>query len=171
MLARFPTEALLKHDPSGQLEYLAGDGTWRAGFEPDDAMILMDDNASEMSVRYHDEMGAWLAVYSYPERLPDQAPSDRIFVRTSKRLEGPWSEPESIFRVPELNEGRASERDPNTFCYAAKEHPQYAPEGRLLLTYVCNLFAPAGQDEWVVLSRLAEQMNLYRPRVVELPLP
>lgn len=173
MLGRLPLEALLANDPSGQLEYLASDETWRSGFDPEDALILMDDDASEMSVRYHDELGVWLAVYGYPEladRFLDVPPSDLIFARTAKRLEGPWSEPQSIFRMPELNDP-ASERDPNTFCYAAKEHPQFAREGRLLLTYVCNLFTPDGQDEWAVLSRLAEQMNLYRPRVISIPFP
>ncbi len=173
MLGRFPLTALSANDASGQLEYLARDETWRRGFDPDDALIVMDDNASEMSVRYHDELGAWLAVYGYPDltdRFPEVPPSDLIFVRTAQRLEGPWSEPKAIFRIPELNRSFASGNDPNTFCYAAKEHPQYAGAGRLLLTYVCNLFTPAGQDEWEVLARLAMQMHLYRPRVVSLPL-
>lgn len=174
MLGRLPLTALLANDPSGQLEYLAGDETWRKGFDPDDALILMDDDASEMSVRYHDELGAWLAVYSFPNltgRFPEVLPSDLVYVRTAKRLEGPWSEPQSIFRIPELSESYAFGRDPNTFCYAAKEHPQYARKGRLLLTYVCNLFTPTGQDAWAVLARLADKMYLYRPRAVSIPFP
>ena len=92
-------------------------------------------------------------------------------MRTAERLEGPWSEPGSIFRIPELDSSYAAGHDPNTFCYAAKGHPEYARPNRLLITYVCNLFTPKGEDEMTVLKRLVVEMYLYRPIAVSIPLP
>ena len=83
----------------------------------------------------------------------------------------PWSEPEPIFRVPELGKGRTSDRDPNTFCYAAKEHPQFSSGRRITFTYVCNLFTGREQDPMSILQRLQLDMRLYRPIPVTLELP
>lgn len=173
MLTRLPAAALEGEWPSQYLEYLSTSGDWKPGLEASDAQILMTDNASEMSVRYHPEIDRWLAIYSYPSASPNARaapPSDHVYARTAQRLEGPWSEPRSIFRVPELAAHNALSRDPGTFCYAAKEHPQLAREGELTITYVCNLFARADEDPLAVLKRLAYKMDLYRPRTVSIPL-
>jgi hypothetical protein len=99
------------------------------------------------------------------------ASMSQVRLRTAPRLEGPWSDPRSIYRIPEL-EGDYTERiDPNVFCYAAKEHPQYATEDRLILTYVCNLMTRSSDDPWDILKRLTTQMDLYRPQVVVVPVP
>jgi len=174
MLSRIPLSEFEADSPrpDAAIEYLDRDGRWQPGFDPERARIVMDDNASEMSVRFEPELDRWVAVYNYPdltEMFPVVPPEDEVFVRTAKRLEGPWSQPQSIFEIPELDASNP-ERDPNTFCYAAKAHPEYAPPGELLFTYVCNLFTPTGEDDWTVLVRLFEEMELYRPRVVSLPL-
>jgi hypothetical protein len=176
MLARFPLVALdlSPARPVDSLEYLAKSGEWKPGLDPSDGKVLMEDNASEMSVRYHPEIGRWVAVYNYPnltDAFPEIPPSDRIYIRTAGQLKGPWSEPKSIYRIPELDESYAAGHDPNTFCYAAKEHPEYAREGRLLFTYVCNLFTPSTQDPLEVMKRLAVKMHLYRPIAVSIPFP
>jgi hypothetical protein len=134
----------------------------------------MEDNASEMTVRYHPEIDRWLALYSYPnlhDPFARAPPSGVVTIRTAERLEGPWSEPKSIYRIPELNENHAAGYDPNTVCYAAKEHPEYARGGRLLFTYVCNLFTRDGEDPLAVLKRLEEKMYLYRPNAISIPFP
>lgn len=174
MLARLPLTALSSETPGEALETLAVDGRWLRGFEPDHARIIMDDDATEMSVRFDRERGLWVAVYNNPTRLESGAgiafvPDVRF--RTATRLEGPWSQPRTIYRIPELVRNGNEQRDPEPFCYAAKEHPQFAREGRWLITYVCNLYTPNGADSWRVLSRLLEQMNLYRPQVVSIPAP
>ena len=63
---------------------------------------------------------------------------DRLLYRSAEKLEGPWSEPKVLIAViPEVNP-----TDPkyhkNNFCYAGKEHIQFAKEGKLVTTYVCN---------------------------------
>jgi hypothetical protein len=173
MLTRLPVAALEGDRPAEQLEYLASSGEWKPGLEAADARLLMEDDASEMTVRFHPELDRWLAVYSYPSFLPEldaDTPSDRVYVRTALAPEGPWSEPRAIFHFPELREDYGAGHDPNTFCYAAKEHPQLAPEGELLITYVCNLFTRDGEDSFAVLGRLLDTMYLYRPRAVAIPL-
>jgi hypothetical protein len=176
MLSRIPLAELDASPPrpADRLEYLARDGQWKPGLEPSNGLLLMEDNATEMTVRYHPEIDRWLALYSYPnwsDRSGQSSPSGTVTIRTAARLEGPWSDPEPIYRIPELNENHAAGYDPSTFCYAAKEHPEYASEGRLLFTYVCNLFTRDGEDPFAVLKRLEEKMYLYRPNAVSLPLP
>jgi hypothetical protein len=172
-LARLPLRALdgATRDVSGALEFLAEDGSWQPGLDPARARVLMDDTASEMSVRHHPELGRWLAVYSYPVDPPDAAPSDAVWIRTAERPEGPWSERRLLFRVPELHPSWLGGFDEAAGCYAAKEHPQLAREGRLVLTYVCNLFARPGEAPGPVLRRLLVDMDLYRPVPVAIEPP
>jgi hypothetical protein len=175
-LARLPLRALdgKERDVSTALEYLARDGAWKPGLDPDDARVLMDDAATEMSVRFHDGLGRWLALYSYPDvgdAFPETPPSDAVWIRTAEHLEGPWSERRLLFRVPELDPAYAGGHDPNTGCYAAKEHPQFSSGRRVTFTYVCNLFTGRGQDPMQILDRLLVDMGLYRPIPVAVELP
>ena len=174
-LARLSLSALAERptDMPAHLEYLASDDTWKPGLDALDAKVLMKDNASEMSVHFHPEIGSWVALYSYPDirpGFPEVPPSDEVFVRTAESPEGPWSEPTSIYRMPEPLADHAVGRDPNTFCYAAKEHPQLARDGDILFTYVCNFFTPTGEDPYAILRRLFARMDLYRPQVVTIPI-
>jgi hypothetical protein len=172
ILARLPLSALAENNPGASLETWAVDRRWIAGFKPKEARVIMDDNATEMSVRYFDAINAWVAVYSdLDAAMPKSgaATMSQIRLRTAPRLEGPWSKSRSIYRIPELEGNYAERIDPNVFCYAAKEHPQYATEDRLILTYVCNLMTRSSDDPWDILKRLATQMDLYRPQVVAVP--
>jgi len=175
ILTRLPLAALgngAKTLPE-QFETLTRDGSWQPGLVPEAAQILMEDNASEMSVHFHPALGKWVAVYSYPDLrpgFPQAPPADDLWLRTADALAGPWSQRVSIYRVPELSTSSSVPRDPNTFCYAGKEHPQFARAGTLFVTYVCNLFTPKGQDPYVVLGRLLDRMDLYRPQPVSIRL-
>ncbi len=153
-----------------KLEILLRDGSWQSRAEVARARILMADDASEMSVHYDPEHRAWLAVYSDPTREAGGGPADTVWLRAAARLEGPWSRPRALYRMPEL--ARPDGPPPGEpFCYAAKAHPELAPAGRLLVTYVCNLFASRADEIPAVLERLRATPALYRPRVVELPVP
>ena len=68
-LARLPLRALdgETRDVSRAVEYLSRDGSWKAGLDAADVRILMDDNATEMSVRFHPGLGLWIAIYNYPD--------------------------------------------------------------------------------------------------------
>jgi hypothetical protein len=172
-LARVPLAALdgTATRVDWALESLASDGRWKPGIDASDLRILMNDTATEMSVHFHPAIGKWLALYNYPEvgdDFPAERPSDVIWVRTAAALKGPWSEPRAIHRIAELSP--ESSNDPNTGCYAAKEHPQFSAQ-RLTVTYVCNLFTGPGEDPNQILRRLLRDMSLYRPVTVRLDLP
>ena len=176
ILVRLPLARLSDgtRDLEASLETLEADGVWRPGFAPERALVLMDDNATEMSVRYHPELGKWIALYNYPDvgaSFPHVPTSDAIYARSADRLEGPWSEPELIFRIPELAPAHAPPPDPNLGCYAAKEHPDFSLPGSLTFTYVCNLFTGPGEDPYTILGRLQQRMDLYRPVAASVSLP
>jgi hypothetical protein len=171
-LARLPLTALDHTSASlpDALEYLSLDGRWKPGLDPKDAKVLMADNATEMSVAWHADLQRWLAIYSHPNaqgQLPVSGPSKRVFVRSAISLEGPWSEAFALFDIPELRE----RFDPGTACYAAKAHRQFSRPQGVVFTYVCNLFTPPGDDPQATLKRLLQDMSLYRPRAVTIPLP
>lgn len=176
ILVRLPLASLASGalDLEPALETLASDGSWQPGFHPLGARIVMDDDATEMSVHYQPSLGGWLAVYAYPSvegGFPEGRPSDRVWVRTATSLEGPWSPRRSLFRMPELDPSYVGGYDPRTACYAAKGHPQLSAPGRVTLTYVCNLFTGPGGDGGEVLGRLVDDLGLYRPIPVSVTLP
>jgi hypothetical protein len=172
ILTRLPLSSLDAWRPEleGDLETLAGDGSWTAGLDPDRARLLMDDDASEMSVHFNPGLREWLAVYSDPTNSQGDLPADTLWLRRAPSLEGPWSERAPLLRIPEL----APAPDPGPgapFCYAGKAHPQFAGPGQLVVTYVCNLFAEPGDEVAAVLERLRLTPSLYRPRAVRLSIP
>ena len=106
-----------------------------------------------MSVRYHASIGKWVAVQNGSHPF-----SREIAIRKAPALEGPWSEPESIYSFPEMGKGNPR-YDKDTFCYAAKEHPEFSPpSGSMVVTYVCNS---------TQLRKQIENMSIYRPEVIE----
>lgn len=156
------------------LETLDAGGAWLPGLVPERARILMDDAATEMSVRFHPELGKWVAVYSYPDpsgSFPETPARGAVYARSADRLEGPWSEPWLLFLAPELAPESWPAPDPNTGCYAAKEQPGFSRPGSLTFTYVCNLFAGPAEDPMGILARLVRRMDLYRPVAASVSLP
>jgi hypothetical protein len=174
-LARLPAAALRDPAPSlaDDIETLQRDGSWQPGFDPDRAKILMDDNATEMSVHFDAARSKWVALYSHPNAsggFPADPFADAILSRTADRLEGPWSAPRVVHRVAELAVARGARHDRATICYGAKAHVQYASDRGAPVTYTCNLYTPDGADPYRVLARLLGRMDLYRPQSVTLPL-
>jgi hypothetical protein len=175
-LARLPLAALDRDsdDLEPWLETWTQDGIWQAGLLPERAEILMADNASEMSVESHGDGSAdagLLALYASPLQTDGrgQSPASRsngVYARHAERATGPWSERSLVYTMPE-----ASDPDSGTICYAAKEHPAFARPGELLFTYVCNLITMPDQDPWDALGRLEQDMDLYVPRVIRIPVP
>lgn len=86
-------------------------------------------------------------------------------MRTSTRLEGPWSEERLIGLTPELNPDAASGGDRTTICYAAKTHPMLSPSNRLLYSSMRQLLGPENPFE------LWTRMDLYVSHVLSIELP
>jgi hypothetical protein len=136
-------------------EYLRNDGQWKLGFPGDDAMHVIDQPISEMSVRFHPAIHKWIALSIGPE-----FPSPRAVYRLSDSPTGPWSAPQTIFEFPEMRPDIPG-YDKDTFCYAVKEHIE-STESKIAMTYACNS---------MVIAKVMANMNIYRPRVVILDLP
>jgi hypothetical protein len=158
ILARIPTNRL--EDPVGAIEYLTKDGHWEKDLVPEKIKVVIGAAVSEMSVRYHSDQRKWIAVY-----MSIRNNGDQILYQTADALEGPWNEPQTLIAsIPEVD--RSSPRyDKNNFCYAGKEHPEFARGGKLVLTYVCNSYENFENNT----SFIRQKLFLYRP-VVENPI-
>jgi hypothetical protein len=143
--------------PSSAWEYLGRDGQWVSGLPHghDDAMNLIDQPISEMSIRFHPSIHKWIALSAGPE-----FPSARAVARSADSPLGPWSAPQTIYEFPEMKASSPG-YDKDTFCYAVKEHIEFTAT-KIALTYACNSF---------VLSKTVANMNIYRPKVLILDLP
>src|SRR6266852_2877309 len=74
---------------------------------------------------------------------------------------GPWSEQRAVYEFPEMSKNNPR-RDRDTFCYAVKEHIEFAEANRMLVTYACNSFK---------LEKLFANTDIYRPQTVLVHLP
>jgi hypothetical protein len=141
--------------PSTAWEYLKKDGDWGRGLPAQDALHVIEQAVSEMSVRYHPSIHKWIAVLPGPG-----FPSPQVVMRSADAPVGPWSSAQTIFEFPEMKSDRPG-YDKDTFCYATKEHTEFT-DTKIALTYVCNS---------MVLAKTVSNMDIYRPQVVVLDLP
>ncbi len=154
----FMTAVRVARDKVGEpnaWEHLTTNGQWASGLPGSDAMHVIDQAISEMSVRYHPSIKKWIALSTGPE-----FPSPRAVIREADSPVGPWSAPRTIFEFPEMK-STDSGYDKDTFCYAVKEHIEFADD-KVVLTYACNS---------MVLAKTMDNMHIYRPKVVVLNLP
>lgn len=137
--------------PAAAIEYLATNGNWKHGLSWRDARVVIEHGHTEMSIRYHHDIRKWIAIQQKPGLGTGAG------IRMADHLEGPWSSFLDWFSMPETQ----SPAD-RTFCYAAKEHVEFAKNsGELLITYVCNSLD---------FSKLVSDPSLYRPQVVRKPI-
>lgn len=158
ILARIPAEKL--GNPAGAIEYFNKNGQWQKKLDPASVKVVLNAAVSELSVRYHQDDGKWIAVYMSLRNNGDQ-----MLYQTADTLEGPWAEPKVLIaQIPEVD--RTSPRyDKNNFCYAGKEHPEFARGRSLVVTYVCNSFEDLEKNT----SFIRKNLFLYRP-VVKSPM-
>lgn len=145
--------------PSQLLQYLAKDGTWKQGLDTNDAKKLGFSANVGTSFRYLSQAKKWLVLFTNTSGWP--APN--ISISTAPSLEGPWSQPVDVYRVPEMTAGKP-EYDQDTVCYAAIEHVESnpAPETELLFSYTCNS---------LVFEKQLANMAIYLPKIVRMKLP
>jgi hypothetical protein len=154
LLTRIPLAGL--NEPRQNLEYLAADNTWQKGFDPEKAKHVMETASAEMSVRWHPDLGKWVAVLLDPGGF-----SDKVLLRDAPSLTGPWSGGEVIYHIPEVQPTYAH-HDRDTFCYAAKEHPEFEDPGSLVFTYVCNTLD---------VKKITREPWIYFPKSVQMSWP
>jgi hypothetical protein len=154
LLTRIPLKGL--DEPRKNLEYLAANNTWQKGFDPVKAKHVMEAGGSEMSVRWHPDLGKWVSVLMDPSGF-----SDKILLREAPSLTGPWNNGEVIYHVPEMQPSSTG-YDRDTFCYAAKEHPEFEDPGSLVFTYVCNTLD---------VKKITSETWIYFPKAIQMPWP
>jgi hypothetical protein len=154
ILARIPISKL--DNPAGAIEYFTKDGTWQNSLNPARVKVVLDAGVSELSVRYHAADKKWIAVY-----LATQNKGDKLLYQVADEPEGPWSEPKTLsVKVPEVDP-QSPQYDKNNFCYAGKEHIEFARKKNLVVTYVCN----SAEDMQSQTSFIRRNLFLYRPVV------
>ena len=131
ILVRIPLDKL--DDPVNFMEYLSKSGSWEKGLVPTRAMIVLSAGVSELSVRYHPDDNKWIAVYMSPKKNGNQ-----LLYQTADKPEGPWSNPIALIAtIPEVDP-KSHRYDEQNFCYAGKEHIEFASPKNIVVTYVCN---------------------------------
>ena len=154
ILARIPANKI--DNPTGTIEYFTKDGMWEAKLNPGKVNIVLRAGVSELSVRYRKTDKKWIAVY-----LSTQNKGDRFLYQTADKPEGPWTEPKVLgLPIPEVDP-QSSLYDKSTFCYAGKEHIEFARYKNLVVTYVCN----SAEDMQSQTSFIRRNLFLYRPVV------
>jgi hypothetical protein len=154
ILARIPVSKL--DNPMGAIEYFTKEGTWQNNLNHAQVKVVLDACVSELSVRYHAADKKWIAVY-----LSTQNKGDKLLYQFADEPEGPWSEPKALaIKVPEVDHN-STLYDKNSFCYAGKEHIEFARKKNLVVTYVCNSVENFEKKT----SFLRRNLFLYRPVV------
>ncbi|HVL32610.1 MAG TPA: DUF4185 domain-containing protein, partial [Actinomycetota bacterium] len=77
-----------------------------------------------------------------------------VFMATADTPAGPWKDRRTLFTPPESARG--------AWAYNAKEHPQYASDGKIVVSYNVN-----GELDG---NDIYEDVHVYRPRFVEITL-
>jgi len=155
ILIRIPIDKL--DDPASFMEFLNKGGIWKKGLVPARAMIVLAAGVSELSVRYHADDKKWIAVYMSTKNTGDQ-----LLYQTADKLEGPWTKPKALIeKIPEVDP-KSPRYDEQNFCYAGKEHIEFARGRNLVVTYVCNSSENFQQQN----NFIRRHLFLYRPVVI-----
>jgi hypothetical protein len=154
IIARIPTNKL--GNPAQAIEYLTKDGQWEKDLNNAKVKVVLDAAVSEMSVRYHPDDGKWIAVY-----MSIRNNGDQMLYQTADAPEGPWSESKALIAsIPEVDRNNPR-YDKNNFCYAGKEHLEFAQGRTMVVTYVCNSY----DDFEKSTGFIRKNLFLYRPVV------
>ncbi|KAI1705855.1 hypothetical protein Ddc_15558 [Ditylenchus destructor] len=128
----------------GQWKFLDKEGNWLAW---ENASLLLDNSKrhpeyfrfsltptpnSAVSCHPHEE--CWIAVIPAASFMKGRALYSKALA-----LVGPLSEPETLYRYPEMEPCQVG-YSRNISCYVAKEHPDLESASELMFTYVCNSF-------------------------------
>jgi hypothetical protein len=145
--------------PAGCFEYWTKEGRWNKNFKPLEAKIVFPDAVSELSVRYHAQDQEWMAVYLSPDNK-----GNKLLYSTAISPEGPWSPPAALIDAIAEVDPASPLYNQHTFCYAGKEHRQFAQGRNFIVTYVCNSHENLMKQN----SFLRKNLFLYRPQVVNI---
>jgi len=145
LLARAPASGF---EDFSTWEFFSKDQKWDKSICK--AFHIVKGVASELSV---DKVSGKNSAQKYMMVYSEPMFGERIFVRTAGSPEGPWSDAQPVFTVPELK------RSKNYFAYAAKGHAALSPPHSLLVSYIVN-----SHD----FTELINNASIYRPQFIVL---
>lgn len=102
------------------------EGAWNA--DSHKATDIVPDGGPEMSLFFEKGTNCYIAVYQPPF-------SPKVNLRAARKIEGPWSEPLTIFKVPQI---RLGDGQPNALIYAGKAHEHLTVGSGIGFTYCAN---------------------------------
>jgi len=121
----------------------------------ENAKQILPTDSSELTVRKHGSINKWVAVYK-------SSGESNIKYSLSDSPLGGWSEPKTIYKIPELDPLNKQKYHKKNYCYAVKEQSYFRRAGKIVISYVCQ--------NWE-LEILLKNLNLYKPVVKEFEFP
>jgi hypothetical protein len=146
-------QLVLARAPAAQVEQM---DTWQfrgaSGWTPklDAAATLAEQMTTEFSISPIETADGLRYAMVQCEPLL----GDHILTRSATTPFGPWSAPQAVYQVPNLNRAKKH------ITYAAKGHPEVSRPGELLVSYVVNSLD---------FGESATNADIYRPRFVRVP--
>jgi hypothetical protein len=153
LLVRKPLD--LFDNPDEPYEYYALNKSWKKGINPEDMGPIINGFRCN-TVNYHPELKLWVMICDI------WFMDNKIKMRISTELTGPWSDEITIYEIPETTPGSPLWSESN-FCYLARECIQHydTTEHKMLITYDVNNTS---------FSELISNQELYVPRIIQIPI-
>ncbi len=136
-------------------EYYALNKTWKQGLDTTDMDTIVNGFRST-TVNYHSEMKQWVMICDIKFR------DNKIKMRTSPELTGPWSDEIDIYEIPEVTPGTSSYSESN-FCYLPRECIQNYDSLRRVMLITYDINNPN-------FSEIIANPNIYTPKVITVQL-
>lgn len=142
-------------NPNKPFEYYAKNKTWKLAINVDDMDTVINGFRAN-TVNYHPDIKQWVMVCDI--KFLD----NKIKIRTSPLLTGPWSGEKVVYEIPEVTPGAISYSKSN-FCYLSRECIQnYDPKTlTMLVTYDINNSS---------FSEINSNPKIYTPKVITISL-
>ena len=147
VVARMKLNDLSNHASSQSLKFYNGGGCWSNNFSRAKAMFYPGN--SESNIYYCKRNNIFITTTYVPK-------NNKIYLLWSKKLTGPWSEPQCIYTVPE------AKQDFKVVSYAMRIHTWASDAtGSLIISYATNEYG--GMDSLFT----KKGYNIYRPYFIQ----
>ena len=142
-------------NPEMPFEYYAMNKTWKTGINADDMDTVINGFRAN-TVNYHYDIKQWVMVCDI------KFLENKIKIRTSTSLTGPWWGEKIVYEIPEVTPGTIFYNKTN-FCYLSRECIQnYDPKTHtMLITYDTNNSS---------FSEINSNPKIYTPKVITVSL-
>jgi len=153
-MARLPINSI--EQPDGYIEQLGDNGVWKVNVPNEERKVLFTGDVGN-SLSYYQDLKKWIMV------LGPGFITNKIRIRTSNELTGPWSPEILVYECPEQTPG-STVYDKDNFCYGGKAHIQYydGENNTLLITYDSNV------SDYL---KLISSPDKYTARVIRIRIP